>query len=49
MDLDVVVQKSFENVKLNFAGAELNGQVGATIMGFTQTGIGHGIASLCAR
>lgn len=49
MDLDVVVQKSFEKVELNFAGAESIHDVGSGIISFSQNGIGHEIASRCAR
>lgn len=49
MDLDVVVLKSFENVKPNFSGFESENQVESAIMGFTQSGIGHEIVARCAR
>lgn len=49
MDLDVVVQKSFENVEPNFSGAESGEDVAAGVMSFDHNGIGHEIATLCIR
>lgn len=49
MDLEVVEQKSFEKVKLNFAGAESEQQIGSAIISFSQNGFGHEIASRCAK
>lgn len=49
MDLDVIVQKSFENIKLNFFGCESEYQVESAIMSFTRSGFGHEIAERCAR
>lgn len=49
MDLDVVVQKSFENVEPNFTGAESSKEIAAGVMSFSHTGIGHKVAELCVR
>lgn len=49
MDLDVVVQKSFENVEPNFSGAESSEDVAAGVMSFDHNGIGHEVAALCVR
>lgn len=49
LDLDVVVQKSFENVEPNFSGAESADDVAAGVMSFDHDGIGHEVATLCVR
>lgn len=49
MDLDVVVQKSFENVEPNFTGAESSKEIAAGVMSFAHTGIGHNVAELCVK
>lgn len=49
MDLDVIVQKSFENIEQNFAAATSKSEVGSSILSLTQSFIGRKIASLCAR
>lgn len=49
MDLDVVVQKSFENIEPNFTGAESSKDIAAGVMGFARTGIGHDVAELCIK
>lgn len=49
MDLDVVVQKSFENIEPNFTGAESSKEIAAGVMSFAHTGIGHDVAELCAK
>lgn len=49
MDLDVVVQKSFENIEPNFTGAESSKEIAAGIMSFEHTGIGHRVAEMCMK
>lgn len=49
MDLDVVVQKSFENIEPNFTGAESSKDIAAGVMSFAHTGIGHDVAALCIK
>lgn len=49
MDLDVVMQKTFENVGLNFIAAESKLSLGNALMSFTQAGFGHEILLRCAR
>lgn len=49
MDLDVVVQKSFEHVEPNFTGAESNKQIAAGIMSFAPSGFGHHVAEMCVE
>lgn len=49
LDLDVIVQKSFENVEPNFSGAESADDVAAGVMSFDLDGIGHEVAKLCVR
>lgn len=49
MDLDVVVQKSFENVEPNFSGAESSEDIAAGVMSFDHDDIGHEVAALCIR
>lgn len=46
LDLDVVVQKTFENVEPNFSGAESNEDVAAGVMSFDHTGYGHDVATM---
>lgn len=49
LDLDVVVQKSFENVEPNFSGAESNEDVAAGVMSFDHTGYGHQVATMALK
>lgn len=49
MDLDVVVQKSFENIEPNFTGAESSKDIAAGVMSFAHTGIGHDVAGMCIK
>lgn len=49
LDLDVVVQKSFEKVEPNFSGAESGEDIAAGVMSFHPEGIGHEVAALCVR
>lgn len=49
LDLDVVVQKTFENISANYAGAESDNFVAAGVLNFQHNGIGHEIAEMCVR
>lgn len=49
LDLDVIVQKSLENIPSNYAGAESENFIAAGVMNFDATGFGHEIAELCLR
>lgn len=49
LDLDVVVQKTFENLTANYAGAESPNFVAAGVINFQHDGIGHEIADMCVR
>lgn len=49
LDLDVVVQKTFENITANYAGAESDHAVAAGVLNFQHEGIGHEIADMCIR
>lgn len=49
LDLDVIVQQSFDTLPRNFVGAESAQFVGVGVMGFQHHGIGHEIASLCVE
>lgn len=49
LDLDVIVQKSFENISANYAGAESENFVAAGVISFHNDGIGHEIAEMCIR
>lgn len=49
LDLDVIVQKTFENIKSNYAGAESENFVAAGVINFQHDGIGHEIAEMCIR
>lgn len=49
LDLDVVVQKTFENLTANYAGAESMIDVAAGVINFQHEGIGHEIADMCVR
>lgn len=49
LDLDVVVQKTFENISANYAGAESQNFVAAGVINFDHDGIGHEIADMCVR
>lgn len=49
LDLDVVVQQSFNLIPPNFAAAESEHFVAVGAIGFEANGIGHEIAELCAR
>lgn len=49
LDLDVVVQKTFENLTANYAGAESANFVAAGVINFQHDGIGHEIADMCVR
>jgi len=47
LDLDIVVVKSLENLKLNFAAIESDVNVAAGIMGFENNGYGKMLAESC--
>lgn len=49
LDLDVVVQKTLENITTNYAGAESENFVAAGVISFENDGIGHEIAEMCIR
>lgn len=49
LDMDVIVKKSFDNITLNFAGAESNIVVAAGVLSFDSKSFGHEIADLCLR
>lgn len=49
LDLDVVVQQSFNTIPPNFAAAESDNFVAVGAIGFEAHGIGHEMATLCAR
>lgn len=49
LDLDVVVQRSFDLIPPNFAAAESDEFVAVGAIGFEAHGIGHAIAELCVR
>lgn len=49
LDLDVIVQQSFDTLTPNFVGAESTQFVGVGAMGFQQHGLGHEIANLCVE
>lgn len=49
LDLDVVVQQSFNLIGPNFAGAESVNDVAVGAIGFESNGLGHKIAERCAR
>ncbi|XP_017129134.1 lactosylceramide 4-alpha-galactosyltransferase [Drosophila elegans] len=49
LDLDVVVQRSLEDMPPNFTGAESNKSLACGVMKMSSTGLGHKIASLCLR
>lgn len=45
LDLDVVVQKSFDDREINFAGAETKTSVNNAVLGFDHAGYGHEITA----
>lgn len=49
LDLDVVILRSLENIKPNFAGAESDTHVAAGVMNFDNEDFGHEIAAACLR
>lgn len=49
LDLDVVVQKTLENITANYAGAESDNFVAAGVINFQHDGVGHEIADMCVR
>lgn len=49
LDLDVVVQRPFDTVKPNYAGAESDKFVAAGVLNFDHDGFGHKVAELCLR
>ncbi|XP_031634984.1 lactosylceramide 4-alpha-galactosyltransferase-like [Contarinia nasturtii] len=49
LDLDVVVQRNFNELPSNFAAAESVRFVAVGAMGFQPNGIGHAIAELCVK
>lgn len=49
MDLDVIVKESFENITLNFAGAESLDVVASGVMSYDSTGFGHYIVDLMLK
>lgn len=49
LDLDVVVQKTLENITANYAGAESENFVAAGVLNFEHDGVGHEIAEMCIR
>lgn len=49
LDLDVVVQKPFDSVAPNYAGAESDDFVAAGVLNFEHDGFGHDFAELCLK
>lgn len=49
LDLDVVVQKTFENLEPNFSGAESSEFIAAGVMSFDYKDYGHEVAKLCLK
>lgn len=49
LDLDVVVQQSFDQIPSNYAGAESDKFVAAGVLNFDHTGFGHDVAELCLK
>lgn len=49
LDLDVIVQKPFDSIKPNYAGAESDQFVAAGVLNFDHDGFGHKVAELCLR
>lgn len=49
MDLDVIVKESFDNVPLNFAGAESEDVVANGVMSYDSNGFGHYIVDMMLR
>uniref|UniRef100_A0A182MJS3 Alpha 1,4-glycosyltransferase domain-containing protein n=1 Tax=Anopheles culicifacies TaxID=139723 RepID=A0A182MJS3_9DIPT len=49
LDLDVIVQQSFEKLEPNYAGAESVRWVAAGVMNFDPKGQGHELAEMCVR
>lgn len=49
LDLDVIVMRNFNEIDLNYAGAESAKFVAAGIISFDHESIGHDIAELCLR
>lgn len=49
LDLDVIVQKSFDDVESNYAGAESDKFVAAGVLNFDHVGVGHSVAEMCLK
>uniref|UniRef100_A0A182SSX3 Alpha 1,4-glycosyltransferase domain-containing protein n=1 Tax=Anopheles maculatus TaxID=74869 RepID=A0A182SSX3_9DIPT len=49
LDLDVIVQQSFEKLEPNYAGAESVRWVAAGVINFEPKGYGHELADMCVR
>lgn len=49
LDADVVVIKTFQDVPLNFAGAESNRVVASGVMGFEKYGLGYRVSGECLK
>uniref|UniRef100_A0A182PCN3 Alpha 1,4-glycosyltransferase domain-containing protein n=1 Tax=Anopheles epiroticus TaxID=199890 RepID=A0A182PCN3_9DIPT len=49
LDLDVIVQRPFETMEPNYAGAESVRWVAAGVMNFEPKGHGHELAEMCVR
>lgn len=49
LDLDVVVQKPFDSIKPNYAGAESEKFVAAGVLNFEHDDFGHDIAEMCLK
>lgn len=49
MDLDVIVQKSLDDIEPNYAGAESENFVAAGVINFDYESVGRVMAELCAR
>lgn len=49
LDLDVVVQKPFDTVEPNYAGAESDKFVAAGVINFHHDGVGHDVAEMCLK
>uniref|UniRef100_A0A1S4HCI6 Alpha 1,4-glycosyltransferase domain-containing protein n=1 Tax=Anopheles gambiae TaxID=7165 RepID=A0A1S4HCI6_ANOGA len=49
LDLDVIVQQSFEKMKPNYAGAESPQYIAAGVINFESKGHGHELAEMCVR
>uniref|UniRef100_A0A9I3BD26 Alpha 1,4-glycosyltransferase domain-containing protein n=1 Tax=Anopheles coluzzii TaxID=1518534 RepID=A0A9I3BD26_ANOCL len=49
LDLDVIVQQSFEKMKPNYAGAESFHLINSAVMSLESKGHGHELAEMCVR